>query len=266
MKIADEIENDYGLELYWDYRDKLSEEQVFKIITEEDGYIDVESEIWDNSLHYIDEQIYNAIKEKIEEKGIWIRDFEGTDEYEELLSECEGRFDLKLNDGLRNSSIHLRVRLESNEDMISIADIKNSETFKEFKRVFRRKYKKDELNTEIGNAQDYGEFTFYFNVSGDEILKLREQILKGYIVLREGLYFGLFDCFNGGGSVLDMQLQKGITLNLKDWRVRNENERVVRGLKGKKEEDKYWKVGIYGDNLTKYGIDEVYGLAVWQEW
>lgn len=265
-KLADRIEKNQYLELYWDYRDSLSEEQILKILKEEEGLNEVEQELIELNYNYAFEIIDNAIKEELTEEEL---NSLTEEEKEELRYECESRFNFNIKDLIKNSEIRLRVTLETNEDMICFVDNlhKGSQTIKEFKRVFRGKYKKEDLESEINNIMnDYANFTFFFKVRGLSILELREELFKGYLTLRKGFNFGLFNSWVGGGSVLEMELQKEVTLNLKDWRLKNQKEEIIQNLKEEKES--YWNVSIKGDNISKYGIQEVYGLTgeCWVEW
>ena len=260
-KIADELEANRDLQTYWDYRDELSEEQVLKIITEEDGLNDVENEIYENNIDYISDNVRDNIKEYLKDNNIELDE----EELDELRMECEGRFDFNIKGLLNNSSAHIRVELYSNEDMIPVDDIKHSETAEEFRRRFRNKFRISDLKKEVLNCTtSYAIITFYFKISGDDILKLRDEVQKGFITLRKGLSFGLFDKMNGSGSTLDMELLHNITLNLKDWRLKDDKEAVVQRLQGNNSE--YYRVKIVGDSISKYGIQQVYGLSRWQEW
>lgn len=262
-KIADELEKRHELQFYWDYTDSLSEEQAIKIIKEEEeGLNDIENVIWENNFEYISENVNSAIGRYKEENNIELTD----DEQEELKQECESRFSYDINGLIKNSRINIRAELLSNEDMICFVDnqYKGSDTIKEFKRVFKGKYKNKDLKKEcLEMVNDYGLITFYFEVRGLDILKLREQVLKGFIELRAGLEFGFFNSWIGGGSVLEIPLLKPIKLNLKDWRIKNVKEGVLKRLE---EGDKsYYSVKISADNLSKYSIQQVYNLAGWQE-
>ncbi len=262
-KIAQELSDEGMLEIYWDYRDKLSDEQIIKILTKEDGLLEIENELYEDNIEYQYEIIMEAINRKIKEDGLDLTD----EEVEDLRLECESIFDFDITWLIKNSDINIRVTLESNNDTIYFGvgkDVRDNETIKEFKKRFRGKYKKEDLDKEINNVFNYGEFTFYFNVSGEDILTLKEQIEEGYIELRGGLFFGLFDSYNGSGSVLEMELTSPIKLNLKDWRMKNTKEAILQKLDGK--DSKYWNVSIKADNLNKYGIEETYGMGGWQEW
>lgn len=262
-QIKEQNKNNLKIEMYWDYNDKLSEQQILKIIKEEDGLNDIENEIWENSIEYIGQREQERLKEIMTEE-----EYQEDSLREEVLDYLE--FDLNINQLLRNSSIHLRIELLSNEDMIYYENLTDntSYTFKEFKRVFRKGFNKEEMQKEINNlTSDYGLITFYFKLSGNNILRFREEYLKGFITLKKGLQFGFFNSWVGGGSLLEVNLLRNITLNLKDWRIKNQKEAVIKGLKEGNTKS-YYEVQITADNLSKYGINEVYGLcsSAWLEW
>ena len=123
------------------------------------------------------------------------------------------------------------------------------------------------FRSKLNNVFNYGNFTFYFKVSGDNILALREQVLNGFIELNKDCSFGLFDNFNGGGSLMEMELKGDIKLNLKDWRLKNKKEEILNKLNEKYSDVGYWNVSIESDEKS-YGIQEVYGLTgdCWEEW
>jgi len=260
-KIADEIESEGSLEMYWDYRDRLSEEQVLKIITDEDGLNDVENELYESNIDYNSEVVRDIIDRYCKENNLELNE----EEIDELRMECDGRFDLNIKGLLNNSQANIRVALLSNEDMIPIEDTKHSGTIEHFRKRFRNKFRMSDLKKEVLNCtSNYALITFYFRVSGDDILKLREEVLKGFITLRKGLFFGLFNSYEGSGSTLEMELLHSVTLNLKDWRVKDVKEAVIQRLQGNNSE--YYGVKIMGDGINKYGINQVYGLSRWQEW
>lgn len=263
-QIAEEIEGTNNLTMFWDYQDCLTEEQALKIITEQEGLNEVENEIYDFNLEYIYGQVNNAINEYENDNNIILED----EDRQELARELQGRFNFNMEGLIKNSGINVRLELLSNEDMINLDDYKTSETLKEFKRVFKGKVKvkdlKEEINEMIGS--NYALITFFFKVRGLKILEMREQVIKGHLTLKKGLRFGLFNSYSGCGAMLDIPLLKNITLNLNDWRNKNNQEAVIKGLKG--EGKSYYELGIKADNLSKYGIQETYGLVgeAWKEW
>lgn len=245
-------QKEHKIVMYWDYRDELSEEQIMKILLEEDGLNDVENDIYENNIDYVLNLQQEYLKDYPEEEREAIID--------NLI------IDINIEQLLRNSRINLRLSLQSNEDGIYMADTKNSDCLKAFKKRFKNCYDKKEFEKEIQNATcDYANMTFYFRISGKDILALREQIKQGYIQLKKGLSFGLFNSWIGSGSLLDMVLKKEVMLRIKDWRAKSEAEEVLNALKS---QDKcYYSVGIVADNSKNvYGIKETYGLGSFQEW
>ena len=89
--------------------------------------------------------------------------------------------------------------------------------------------------------------------------------MDGYIELRKGLQFGFFNFFVGGGSILEIELKKGIKLDLKDWRYKNDKEKAMALLKNEGGSS-YYNVAIKGDTKSTYGIEQTYGLGSWQEY
>src|SRR3990167_3918290 len=258
-KIADEIESEGSLEMYWNYSDMLSEEQIVKIIEEEGGLNDAENELYESNIDYISENVRDVTKQYCKENNIELSD----EEFEELRDECEGRFKFDFNGLIKNSHANIRVQLNTNEDMIDTQQGEENETIRMFRKRFKGKFRIKDLKREVANCPGYSNFNFYFKVSGEDILKMREQLQEGYLTLRKGLFFGLFDSFNGGGSILEMELLGEVKLYLKDWRIKDDKDAVVKRLDG--ENSKYYDVVIVGDS-RKYGIQQVYGLSSWQEW
>jgi len=270
-ELADRIEKEGNLIMYWDYNDKLTDEQIIKIITEEEGLNDIENEIYENNLDYNSEIITDRINEFLEENNLSLTE----EEKEELRYECESRFNWDIKGLLKNSESKIRITLQNNYDMICfdeyrqgdfLKNIKKDFVVKEFMRVFKNKYDKKEFEEELNNVFNYGNFTFYFKVSGDNILTLREQVLNGFIELNKECGFGLFDNFNGGGSLMEMELKEDIKLCLKDWRLKNKKEEILNKLNEKYSDVGYWNVSIESDD-EGYGIQQVYGLTgeSWKE-
>lgn len=258
-QIIEENKNNMKISFYWDMGDSLSDEQIMKVLKEEDGLCDVENDIWENNLDYIGEMEHEKLKEIMTEE-----------EYEnDELRDCVRGYieiDMNIEQLIKNSQINLRVELLTNEDLIDFRD-KKSYTLKCFKRVFKGAYSKEELDREILELMgtDYGLMTFYFRLRGRDILTMREQIQNGIIELRKGLPFGIFNFCSGSGSVLEMSLKKSVKIDLKDWRYKNDKEKAMGLLK----EDGgvgYYTARVVSDNLNKYGIQETYGLGSWEEY
>src|SRR3990167_7688917 len=88
VKLAEDIKSEYRLETYWDYRDEMTKEQVMKIIIEEDGLMDVNNEIWEQNIDCNCEVVLDAVKDYLRKNDIEL----DKDEREELIQECEDRF------------------------------------------------------------------------------------------------------------------------------------------------------------------------------
>lgn len=257
-QIIKENKNNLKFSMYWDYRDELSEQQIMEILNSEDGLNEVENGIYEQNEFYILETENETLKQILTEE-----EYEDEDLREEIRNNLI--LDFNMEQLIKNSQINIRVELNTNEDLINFAEHKHSYTLKQFKRVFKNKYSKADYDKELLNLMgtEYGKITFYFKLRGLDILKLREQIQKGFIELRKGLQFGFFNSCVGGGSILEMNLKGNVKLNLGDWRYKNQKEVAMAKLKG--EYSKYYDVSILGDNISHYGIEQTYGLGSWQE-
>jgi len=234
---------------YWDYNDELSEEQILKIF-DEDGLADVENDIYDNSMEYMDEEIYKIMDNELNEK-------EQTDEElkESLREKLQENYNLNIKDLLKNSSVRLRCELETNEEFMVMDDYKKTEYYKLIKKVFKDVFKVKDLNEEINSfcGSGYSKLVFFFKVSGENILKLRDELQSNKITFNK-VGCGFFNNWMGCGGMLDLEMLKPITLNINNWTNNKDN-------------DKYYNISVKLDK-QKYGINEVYGLVgdCWREY
>ncbi len=230
---------------YWNYNDKLNNEQIINILLEEDGLNETINNIYEYNIDYISKQIHNIIKEELNEQ-------QKTDEIlkEQLYETLQDNYKFEIDYLINNSSINLRVTLMTNEDLIYLKEGFKNDTIKKFMKTFKGCYDKKELQEEYKNVMgsDYAHITFYFKVSGNSILRLREQIQKGQIILNKAK-FGLFNYYVGAGSILECNIKKPITLNLKNWC---------------NSKSSYYNVYICDDKKS-YGIQETYNLSYWIE-
>lgn len=248
-------DNKFSLFTYWDYRDKLSEEQILKIITEEDGLSDIEDEIYENNFDYIEDEILSIINQSLSEE-------EETDEElkEFLRDEIKYNWNFNFEDLFKNSSCRLRIDLETNEDFGFIPSMreKTGEYYKLLKQRFKGVITETDLNDEINEfvGSDYGKLSFFFKVSGENILKLREEYQKGQITLKKGLGCGLFNNYLGCGGILEIKTIKPIKLNIKNW-TNKRNPEYNNG---------YYNLSLNLDKVS-YGIQETYYLTgeCWRE-
>lgn len=247
--------NKYRLETYYDYDDKLQEEQIIKIITEEDGLLDVENEIFEDGIEYGVEQefqtIYNIIKEDLTPE-----EYTDEDLKEELAEVLESNWNYNINGLLKNSSAYLRADLNTNYEFMEMDSFKKTEYYKEIKKVFKGAFSIKDLDQEINSfiGSNCGLFTIFFNVSGNNILNLRKDFLKGKINLSSGLGCGFFNSWLGCCGYLELELKKPITLDLKNWTTNPKNKT-------------YYNVSVVLDS-KKYGIQETCGLVsgAWKEY
>lgn len=115
-------------QVYWDYRDQLSEEQAAKILSSPDGLNDVENEIWERNFDYsYDMEIEHLVdalgwfkaelEEELGEEDIDLKELakELRDEFLDYLS-----VDINIKGLLSNTpSVNCRVELYSNYDCIN---------------------------------------------------------------------------------------------------------------------------------------------------
>jgi len=253
-KILKRILNNHKdrLIIYWDYNDSLREEQILKIIKEEDGLLDVENDFFDCNTEWMYNTIEEILTEELNQKEKTDKDLK-----DYLRQELESNFNINIKGLIKNSEIRLRCELETNEDFLYLPDYKNTEYYKLIKEVFKGGFSikdlKEDINSFIGS--DYAKLTFFFKVKGEDILRLREEIQKGKITFFKGCGCGFFNSWMGCGSYLDLNLKKDITLNINNWT-------------DKKENSKYYDISILEDNSNKYGIQEVYNLTseCWKEY
>lgn len=130
-KIVKEIEANQP-EFYWDYNDSLSEDQVTKILTEENGLNDVECEIWEMNVDYICELERECIKNALEQFEDEIREkvypdyeiefFEIEAVYDDFRDDLQDyvEVDFNFNDLLLNTgNVPVRVQMYSNYDCMN---------------------------------------------------------------------------------------------------------------------------------------------------
>jgi len=225
------------LSYYWDYNDRLSEEQVLKYIKGELEDIDI-----------IETDYEMKIIEDILQEELTAEEKTDNELQYYLCDEMRILFDMNFQGLLNNSRIRLRIELKSNEDMITISQYKYSECYKELKKLLKGNIKLKELKNELLNmmGSEYGEFVFFWEVRGSEIETLRNEYEKGYITIPKNCGCGIFNFWVGAGSLIDLRTRAEIKLNLKDW---------------SNSDKKYFSVAVKGDKLSKYGIQETYNLT-----
>ena len=239
-------ENKHLLYTYYDYNDHLDQEDIFKIITDQEGLIDVENSISENNFKYINDQITDLINKELTDQELTDQDLK-----DDLFNELSINWNTNLKDLLKNSYAYLRVDLNTNYEFMDIPNFKKTEYYHDIKKVFKGIFKIKDLDQEIKSfiGSDYGIFTIYFKVSGSDILNLRNDVLnEGIINFSGGHGCGFFNSWVGCGGYLDLKLNKPISLNIKNWI--NDTKR-----KG----SQHYNLNLCLDN-KKYGIQEVYNM------
>lgn len=129
-QIKEKLRNMKSPQVYWDYRDELSEEQIGKIIDSPEGLNDVENEIfennWDNNYELEQEHIVDALgyfeTELAEELHIETEELDLKELARELCDEFLDyvSVDMNIKGLISNSrSVNCRVQLYSNYDCIN---------------------------------------------------------------------------------------------------------------------------------------------------
>ena len=187
-------------EVYWDYRDELSDKDIAKIIEDEDGLSAVEDEIWEMNIDYICELERQCIKNVAEEF-----DFdEDILEDDEFVDFCRDFIcvDLCLKDLLRKT----RDVVVFYDTGVSTSGYGQSEKdyireMKEIKKFLKIKMSDtthdDKIMMMIHEAGYGGQFVLYFTIGLDELLKRDDN----NTILFHDVNVAIVD--HGGGSGAD---------------------------------------------------------------
>jgi hypothetical protein len=236
--------------IYADRNDRLSLEQVAKILDNPDGICEVENSIWENCMDYsweLEMGVVHELQERFEELAA----MEDTAVREEFLDYLSCDIDYK--GIIRNTpDVVLRITLHSNYEGVNWAergdgDFKASEYMGQIKKLLRGKYDEKSFQQELDNIMSScNQFVFLIKVPVENIIEIAEKNWDK-ITIPKNAWAGFYDKWNGSGSVLEVKLLKDITLK-RQW--------------GKTEYD---SVSVYIDEVEKYSVDEVYGLCGYPE-
>lgn len=271
--------NEYSpLQFYWDYNGRLSNKQISKII---DGRIDeVEDSIWVFNLDYMWDLEDERLKEVFEcvntDDALNYEDVR--DELRDELLDYLG-VDINFQDLLdRTGDINVRLEMLSNYDRINshyfetcrgykyeksyfgdMVDVLNLNpkkvkamlTEKGIKTFGKWRNKAHRDGKEYVSYEDFWQelensccgvnlLTFMGTISLTDFLKGRSEATQ--VTIPKGNYCGLYSSFQGGGSVLEMQLKRDFTAKLE---IKNHLGFRI----------------IADDSDSEYSIREVYGLS-----
>lgn len=285
-KELEELQEKSPLEIYWDYNEELSKDQIKRIL--EGEIYEVENDIYEMNLDYIYEMEMERLKEVFDscndDDSIEFEDCE-----DELRDEFLDFLGVDLNiKGLINSTgpINVRIEMVSNYDCINshyfetsgsggyeyeasyFGDMVNAlnlnpakvkkmlqqhdvKCFGRWPNIKSRDGKEyvsyDDFYQELVNSCCGANLlVFLGTLNLEDFLNTDGEIDK--VIVPKGNNLGLYSSCYGGGSVLEMILQKDIELSLK---VDNYNGYVL-------------TYDLCGDG---YSVDSVYGLtkSAWGE-
>lgn len=117
-KVLKYLENN-PIEAYWDYRDKLNEEQIERIFFHDNPYNglnEIEHELYLYNLDYIDKEKVTYV-EKIKEM-FQLHDRENQDDIDQIIFD-NIYYDMNMEELLNRSSVNIFITLYSNYDCLS---------------------------------------------------------------------------------------------------------------------------------------------------
>ena len=236
--------------IYADRNDRLSLEQVARILEKPDGILDVENAIWENCMDYSWELEMQAVHE-LQERFPELTNIHDADLREEFIDYIGCDIDYK--GIIRNTpDVVLRITLHSNYEGVNWAergtgDFKDSDYMKQVKKLLRGKYEQASFQQELDNIMSScNQFVFLLKVPVANIIDIAQKQWDKITIPKEA-WAGFFDKWNGSGSVLEVKLLKDITIK-RQW--------------GPTEYD---SVSIHVDEVESYSVDETYGLCGYPE-
>jgi len=202
---------------------------------------EIEDEIFECNIDYIcqlENQQIDNLKEEFEE----LQDFDNSELREEFLGYlC---VDTNIKELLNNTNVNFRITINSNYEGFSAMEGEGMENdyIKEVYALLKNHVDKKSFEKEVLNSMMYTQFVFYGNVNLGDVYNYDFKNWKE-ITIQPGCICGLFDSWNGSGSILEVELTKPIT------------------LKRQYGETKYDNIAICVDEAKKYSIMETYGLC-----
>lgn len=238
-EIISYIENNQP-EVYWDYRDELSKEQIEKLLESEEALFDIANELWEYNLDYICQMESQLIADIQKEFDL---EDEDIDELEDKFRDYI-HVDLNFDYLLKNTGdIVAMVVMYSNYDCAtSMSDVEEPESY--LNDVFHRlrgAVKKDDFVWEASQVYGGSLLVFPFKCSIKEFLEFKKNF-KNSVTIPVGSQFGFFSSFVGSGSPFERHTTKQVVLP-----------------KLEPEMTKYDCVDIIADIQQSYSMADVYG-------
>jgi hypothetical protein len=231
-------------EVYWDYREELSKEQIQTILNEEDGLNNVENEIWEMNIDHRWELEINLAKNAIEEFELDITPEEFREEFMDFM--C---VNLNVKQLVNNvGEITMLLYMYSNYDCTNSFD--TMETSEYLRQVYKRVktgVKKEDFMYEHSNGAYGGSlFCFVFKMNIFDILDLKRDMKKAKkLLIPKGTQFGFFSSFQGSSSVFDKVTYQDMKINIRET--------------GKDFNPEYDNVDIVADITQHYSLHDVFG-------
>jgi hypothetical protein len=232
--------------VYWDYNDKLSLEQVDKLMKSQDDYYELENEIYENNIDYICDLEHELLK-NMQDEFPELKEFEISELSDEFLDYISVDFNIK--QLIRNTpDVRIRVVIHSNYEGVNYAnrgqgDFKHSEYIREIRKLLKGKIDEKSFQQELDNIMScVNQFIFYFKTDVQSLIGINEKFKKSITIPKEA-WGGFYDNWNGSGSILEVKFLEDIILKKQYGKT------------------KYDVVNIILDEAHKYSVEETYGLC-----
>ena len=237
-KVVEYIENNQP-EMYWDYNDSLSKDQVSKILESEDGLMDLENELYEMNLDYLWDIENDFLKSVYDDFEVDIDFDDFKEDFQEYV--C---IDMNFNQLLSNTpDITALILVHSNYDCAtSMSDINESESY--LNDVWLRSktgcLKKD-FQWEASQIYGGSLLAFVFKTDVKNLIDIKSSF-KTSITIPKGTQYGFFSSFVGSGSPFERITHKAMTLP-----------------KLQPNATEYDCIDIIADFEQSYTMDDVYG-------
>jgi hypothetical protein len=232
--------------VYWDYQDKLSLEQVDKLMKSQDNYYELENDLWERNIDYICDLEHEVLK-NMQNEFSELEDFEISELREEFMEYINTDFNIE--QLIRNTpDVRIRVVIHSNYEGVSYTDrgtgdFKDSDYIREVRKLLKGKIDEKSFQVELDNiCSCVNQFIFYFKSDVHSLIGINEKFKKSITIPKEA-WAGFYDSWNGSGSVLEVKLLEDITLKKQYWKT------------------EYDVIDIVLDEAHKYSVEKVYGLC-----
>ena len=197
-------------EVYWDYNDELSKEQIEQIFKTKDGLNDVENEIWDRNIDYIFQLEDEAIKEcmsEFEEKINAELNTEDSEDWEDDFKEFCREYigvDMNIKDLIRRTSeqVFFYDTCEEFGDQCFNSQMDKYNDVRRIKKTLGIKTKDfdNQIKELLNNASYGGQLVVYFMA---DVQTLRECMNnateKSMITFKRSVSVAITNTWNGSG-------------------------------------------------------------------